>query len=144
VACLFNAIEDSAMAAATPRKTLVDLETKFWQSIVDQDTDSALEMLSEPALMVSSHGSMKFDHEGYRKMAEHGSMVVTSYELSDMDVVFPNEKTAILTYHVKQGVASRGDGKSSVEEMNDSSTWIKSGRQWKCVMHTEAPAKSAH
>ncbi len=126
---------------ATPRKTLVDLETKFWQSMVDQDTDAALEMLSEPALMVSAHGSMKFDHEGYRRMAEHGSMVLTSFELSDVDVVFPNENTAIVTYHVKQALAARGNGENAVQEMNDSSTWIQAGERWKCVMHTETQAE---
>ena len=31
------------------RKTLADLETKFWQSMVDQDTDTALSLLSEPS-----------------------------------------------------------------------------------------------
>ena len=31
------------------RKTLEDLETKFWQSMVDQDTDTALSLLSEPS-----------------------------------------------------------------------------------------------
>ena len=93
---------------ATPRETLIELETKFWQSMVDQDADVALEMLNEPALMVSAHGAMKFDHDAYRKMAEQGSEVLTSFELSNMDVVFPNDKTAILTYRVKQGVAPRG------------------------------------
>ena len=74
-------------------------------------------MLDEPALMVGAHGSMKFDHEGYRKMAEHGSMSLTSFEFCDMDVVFPNERTAILMYRVKQGVATRGNGSNSVQEM---------------------------
>lgn len=131
------------MPAATPHKSLVDLETKFWQSMVDQDTDAALELLNEPAMMVSAHGSMKFDHAGYRKMADHGSMVLTSFELSDMDVVFPNQKTAILSYHVRQGTATRGNGGGSVQEMNDTSTWIQAGKQWKCVMHTETPANPA-
>ena len=54
----------------TSSQTLIDLETKFWQSMIDQDTDTAVAMLSEPALMVSSHGAMTFDHAGYRKMAE--------------------------------------------------------------------------
>lgn len=126
----------------TSPNTLIDLEKKFWQSMVDNDTDAALEMLDEPALMVSAHGSMKFDHDGYRQMAEHGSMVLTSFELSDVDVVFPNEKTAIVTYHVKQGVATRGNGETSVQEMNDTSTWIRTGRQWKCVMHTDTPAEA--
>jgi hypothetical protein len=37
---------------------VVDLETKFWQSLVDRDTDAALALLCEPALMVSAHGAM--------------------------------------------------------------------------------------
>ena len=124
-------------------KTLTELENRFWQSMVDQDTDTALELLAEPALMVSSHGSMKFDHAGYRKMAEQGAMVVTAFELSDINVVFPNETTAILTYHVKQELAPRGKSENKVEEMNDSSTWIRVGKDWKCVMHTESPAAAA-
>jgi hypothetical protein len=121
----------------TAEQKLVDLETRFWQSLVDQDTDTALGLLSEPALMVSSHGAMKFDHAGYRKMAEQGSMIVTSFELEDMQVVFPNPATAILTYRVKQGVKPRGKGEGTVEEMHDSSTWVRMGNDWKCVMHTE-------
>ena len=124
----------------TSTKTLVDLETKFWQSMVDQDTDTALSLLNEPALMVSSHGAMKFDHDGYRKMAEQGSMVLTSFELSDVEVVFPNDTTAILTYRVKQGTASRGKTKSTTREMADTSTWVQTGDEdWRCVMHTETP-----
>ena len=125
-----------------PNKTLKDLENKFWQSMVDEDTDAALALLNEPALMVSSHGSMKFDHAGYRKMAGQGSMVVTSFELSDVEVLFPNETTAIVTYRVKQGTSPRGKKDSMVQEMSDSSTWIQTGEGWKCVMHTEAPAET--
>jgi hypothetical protein len=127
----------------TSSKTLIDLEKRFWQSMVDQDTDTALEMLSEPALMVSSQGAIKFDHDGYREMADKGPRVLTSYELSDIDVIFPNESTAVLTYRVKQGVSPRGDGRSKVEEMNDTSTWIRNGDRWQCIMHTEAPAKAS-
>ena len=125
-----------------PTKTVTELERKFWQSMVDQDTDVALEMLSEPALMVSSHGAMKFDHATYRQMAEQGSMVLTSFELSDVDVVFPNETTAIVTYRVKQAMAPRGKREGTTQEMNDTSTWIQMGKDWKCVMHTETPAES--
>ena len=25
--------------------------------------------------------------------------------------------------------------------MNDNSTWIQAGKQWKCVTHTETPAE---
>lgn len=122
------------------RKTLIDLETRFWQSMVDQDTDSALSLLCEPALMVSSHGAMQFDHAGYRKMAEQGSMVVKGFELSDVEVVCPNDTTAILVYRVRQTTAPRGQSETSTVEMLDSSTWVRDGDKWLCAMHTETPA----
>lgn len=120
-------------------KALVALETKFWLALVDQDANAATELLSEPAVMVSSHGAMQFDHAGYRKMAEQGSMVVTSFEFDDMNVMFPNDATAVLTYRVTQGVASRGETKGKSHEMTDSSVWIQQAGEWKCVMHTETP-----
>lgn len=126
---------------ANSTQSLVDLETRFWQSMVDQDADVAVALLHEPALMVSSHGAMQFDHAGYRRMADQGSMVVTAFDFDDMQVVFPNENTAVLTYHVKQQVAPRDKkGNSVTQDMNDSSTWIKVGDSWKCVVHTETPA----
>src|SRR6185295_11890915 len=108
-------------------------------SIVDQDSDAATEMLNEPSLMVSAHGAMKFNHAQYRKMAEQGATVLTAFELSDMDVVFPNDATAIVTYKVKQSMAPRGETKGTVQEMHDTSTWIHTGNRWRCVMHTETP-----
>jgi hypothetical protein len=133
---------------STATQTLIDLETKFWQSMVDQDADTAINLLSEPALMVSSHGAMKFDHDGYRQMAEQGSMVVTDFELSDMEVLMPSDSTAILTYRVRQTVAprdaaSRPDQHATTQDMLDSSTWIRDGQGWHCVMHTETPAVSS-
>ena len=95
---------------SSQEQDLIKLETRFWQSMVDRDPSVAVGLLSEPAVMVSSHGAMQFDHAGYRKMADHGAMVVKSFEFDDMQVVFPNPSTAILTYSVRQGVAPRGKG----------------------------------
>ncbi len=122
----------------TSAKTLIELETKFWQSMVDQDADAALQLLHDPAMMASSHGAMKFDHAAYRKMAEQGAMVVTSFELSKVEVVFPTETTAVLTYQVKQTVANREGGHSSTQNMSDTSTWVHAGKRWQCVLHTES------
>lgn len=124
--------------------TLIDLEHRFWQSMVDQDAETAVQMLSEPALMVSPHGAMKFDHAQYRQMAEKGTMVVESFELSDVDVVFPTDTTGILTYRVKQVLAQRDNGERLTQQMADTSTWVRRGDRWQCVMHTETPTDAAH
>jgi hypothetical protein len=133
---------ENAMVSST-RETLVELENKFWNSLVEQDADTAIQLLTEPSLMVSGHGAMQFDHAGYRKMAQQGSMVLRSFELSNMQVMFPNDSTAVLTYHVKQEMAPRDKSDGVMQEMNDSSTWIKDGKFWKCVMHTETPANGS-
>ncbi|MGJ7504263.1 nuclear transport factor 2 family protein [Variovorax sp. ZT5P49] len=122
------------------RRELFALEKKFWQSMVDTDTDTAIDLLCEPAFMVSSHGSMKFDHAGYRKMAEQGTMVIKSFELSDMEATFPNDGTAVLSYKVHQTLSSRGKSEKVEQHMTDTSTWVRDGDAWRCVMHTEAPA----
>ncbi len=122
----------------TSAKTLIELETKFWQSMVDQDTDAALQVLHDPAMMSTAHGAIKFDHAGYRKMAEEGATVVTAFVLSNVEVVFPTETTAVLTYQVKQTVAARDGGKSSTQNMADTSTWVHAGKRWQCVLHTES------
>jgi len=129
----------------TARQTVIDLERAFWQSMVDEDTDTALSMLCEPALMVSPHGALKFDHATYRKMAEHGSMVITGFDLRDIDVVFPNDDTAVVTYGVEQSVAPRqsGKGKAVTQRMQESSTWVRDGGRWRCAIHTETPVHPA-
>ncbi|KAF0813461.1 hypothetical protein IGB42_01812 [Andreprevotia sp. IGB-42] len=123
----------------TANRELIDLENRFWQSLVDEDTDTAISLLAEPALMVSSHGAMSFDHAGYRKMAEKSPMVVKSFALSDVNVVQPSADTAILTYRVKQAFGTRGKADDVTQEMTDSSVWTRDGGNWRCVMHTETP-----
>jgi hypothetical protein len=81
-------------------------------------------------------------HNGYRKMAEQGTMVLTSFKLTDVEVVFPNEATAVLMYHVKQTMALRGKTESVTQEMTDSSTWVHNGEDWLCAIHTETPFES--
>ena len=124
-------------------KTLFELEKKFWKSLVDEDADAAIGLLTEPAFMVSPMGAMKFDHAGYRHMAEQGSMAVKSYELADMQAEFPSRDTAVLSYSVKQILVPRGKTEETVQHMKDTSTWVRDGGTWKCAMHTESPVKKA-
>ncbi len=118
-------------------RNLVDLENRFWESIRDQDTDAALELLDEPALMISPHGAMKFDHAGYRKMATQGTMLVKDYDLSDMQVHFASDDVAVLFYKVQQTLSPRDGSEDITQQMTDSSTWIRKDGEWRCVMHTE-------
>ncbi len=126
----------------TDSKTLFELENKFWRSIVEEDTGTATRLLTEPAFMVSSHGAFKFDHAVYRQMAEQGSMVIKSFELSDMDAIFPNPDTAILSYKVRQVLCARGGSEEITQDMTDTSVWVRQRSEWRCAMHTETPVET--
>jgi hypothetical protein len=121
------------------RDKLIAMEKKFWQSMVDEQTDVALGMLAESSYMVSPHGAMKFDHAEYRRMAEHGDMVIKRYALGPVDTTFVGQDVAILCYEVKQVISPRGKAEETEQHVKDTSTWVKVDGKWRCAMHTETP-----
>ena len=114
------------------------LESAFWQSLVDRDADAATAMLAPEALMVSSHGTMRFDPAQYTKMLDDPKHGLLEYSLSDMDVLFPNDDVAIATYRAQQTMEM--DGRRMDQDVVDSSTWVRADGGWKCVAHTESEA----
>jgi ketosteroid isomerase-like protein len=126
------------MAKSAQQSEIEALEHSFWKSIVERNSKAAIEILCEPALMVSSHGAIKFDHDGYRKMAEDSSHGLLEYTISNMQVLCPTPETAVATYDVHQ--VTEAKGKKMKMDATDSSTWVKVDGKWRCVIHTESPA----
>jgi hypothetical protein len=126
------------MTPSQRRVEIERLEKAFWQSMVDGEPDVAVRMLTEPALMVSSHGASRFDHAGYTRMANDDRYKLVDYAISDMDVLFPTDDVAVASYRVRQTMEM--EGKSVTNEVFDSSTWVKLDGGWRCVAHTESEA----
>ena len=114
------------------------LEHAFWKSLVERDADAATALLAPQALMVSSHGLLRFDPAQYVQMLEDPKHGLLDYKLSNMDVMFPSEDVAIATYEANQTMAV--DGGELTQDVFDSSTWVRMGGTWKCVAHTESEA----
>lgn len=123
--------------AKSDEKQIIELEKKFWQSMVDRESKAATDLLHEPAVMVSAKGAMTFDHAGYRKMAEDDNYRLVEYKLNDLKVLFAGDDVAVLTYQVQQKTEMKGEEMDNL--MSDSSTWVRQDGRWACVMHTEAP-----
>ena len=122
----------------TKRKSEIEgLEKAFWNSMVAGKPEVATEMLTEPAVMVSGHGAIKFDHAAYTKMVNDDQYKLLDYTISDMDVIFPRDDVAVATYHVDQRMEMQG--KPLQMNVYDTSTWVKVDGNWRCVMHTESP-----
>jgi ketosteroid isomerase-like protein len=117
------------------------LERAFWQSLVERDAATARGLFAPEALMVSSHGTMRFDPAQYEKMLLDPKHGLLDYTLSDMDVLMPGDGVAIATYKARQTMQM--DGKRMEQDVVDSSTWVRIDGAWKCVAHTESDASGA-
>ena len=120
---------------ATDKQTIVDLETRFWQSMKDKDPESAKSMIADQGLVVGPMGTLRMDPAKYGKMTEEGQWTLKSFEMKDLDVVMPNSDTAIVAYEVHQ----TGDMKGQPMDMRcaDSTVWVRDGGDWKVALHTE-------
>ena len=115
--------------------TIVKLEKAFWQSMVDKDAAKAMTMIADECLITGPTGTMRSDPEDYKRMTEDGNWDLDRFEFSDIEVIFPQEETAIIAYKVHQ----TGTMKGQRMDLNcaDSTTWVRDGREWKCALHTE-------
>jgi ketosteroid isomerase-like protein len=116
------------------------LEHAFWQSLVDRDADAARGMLAPQALMVGADGTMRFDPAQYEKMLLDPDHGLLEYTLSDMDVLFPSDDTAIATYRAHQKMEM--GGREMEQDVVDTSTWVRVDGGWKCAAHTESEASA--
>ena len=115
--------------------TIERLEKDFWQSMVDKDADKAMTMIADECLITGPQGTMRSDPADYKRMTEQGEWELDQFEFSDVQVIFPQDDTAIIAYNVHQ----TGSMKGQEMDLNcaDSSTWVRDGDEWKCALHTE-------
>ena len=111
------------------------LEREFWQALVERDVETSTRLLAPEALMVSAHGTLRFDPDQYAKMLTDPKHGLLDYELSDMDVLSAGDDIAIATYRAHQKMQM--DGRVMEQDVVDSSTWVRMDGGWKCVAHTE-------
>ncbi|MGO4739151.1 nuclear transport factor 2 family protein [Bosea sp. 2KB_26] len=123
------------------KQTIIDLETRFWQSMVDKDAKLAKSMIAQECLITGPMGAMKIDPDRYEAMTEEGRWTLQSFKLSDVDVIMPTDEVAVIAYTVHQ----KGDMKGKPMDMTcaDSTTWVRDGQSWKCALHTETMLQNA-
>jgi len=121
----------------TSSAEIMQLETDFWQSMLDQQPAKAAAMLPERAAMVAMYGIHHFGPAEYMKMAEQGDARITGFSFADAQVIFPADNVAVATYKVRQ----RFEMKGKPQEMTcfDSTTWVKRDGKWLAAVHTETP-----
>ncbi|WP_332693030.1 nuclear transport factor 2 family protein [Devosia sp.] len=117
------------------KQVIVDLETRFWQSMVDKDAKLAKTMIADDCLITGPMGAMRIDPDKYEAMTQDGKWTLESFKFSDLNVIFPSDDTAIVAYKVHQ--KGETGGKAMDLRCVDSTTWVRDGKRWKCALHTE-------
>jgi hypothetical protein len=142
ITCITTALlATSAISFAAPgdKDAIISKEKAAWQAYKDKKADEFKKLLSTDLVSVYADGMHNLQQEvdGMTKTD------MKSFDLSDFNVVFPNPKTAIITYKAK--VEATSDGKDVSGSYNVGSVWHKAKDQWIGIFHTdmkEAPPGS--
>ena len=117
------------------KQAIVDLEKKFWDTMISKDTETASELIAKKSIVIGPQGVSEISRGDFAKMMDGSKWTLDSYKFSDVQVLFPTDDTAIIGYKVKQ--KGTMDGKPYDMECADASTWTRSCGEWLCALHTE-------
>lgn len=122
----------------TDKQTIIDLETKFWQAIVDSDTEAAVSLLTGKSVVTGAQGLGLLSKDDYRRMASEAGdrYVLKSFKFGDVKVTFPAADVAVIAYKVDMDMDVEGEALKL--EAADTTTWVKKDNDWLAAAHTEA------
>jgi len=117
-------------------KELIELETRYWQALQDQDGETAALLSDEPSILAGARGVSSLDRKTIASMFETFQSTLESFELKSPQVRFLTSDVAVVTYTVHEELIV--DGKPVVLDAADSSTWIRRDGGWRCALHSES------
>jgi hypothetical protein len=126
-----------SFAAPNDKEAIIDKEKAAWQAYKDKKADDFKKLLSTDLVSVYADGMRNLQQE-VDGMAKTD---MKSFDLSDFNVVFPNPKTAIITYKAK--VEATSDGKDVSGSYNVGSVWHMAKGQWIGIFHTDVKEATA-
>ena len=130
--CFTQAKPEKAGKSAANESTITDLEKSAWEAYKNKQADAFKALMSKDYYGVYAGGMKTLDLE----LADMGKSDLRDYSFSDVKVVFPHPKMAVMTYKAK--VQATADGKDVSGTYNSGSVWVQQGGKWVGAFHTEA------
>ena len=115
---------------------ILALEKRFWQSMIDKDSDTGARLTADPCLVTGAQGVGRIDRKTFAKMMDTGAWKLHRFEFSDVKVESVTDDVAVIAYKVREELTV--DGKELTLEAADASTWVRDGESWVCALHTES------
>lgn len=133
--CVGQAKPAKAGKSAASESTITDLEKSAWEAYKNKQADAFKALMSKDYYGVYAEGVKTLDGE----LADMAKGDLRDYSFSDVKVVFPHQKMAVMTYKAK--LQATAEGKDISGTYNCGSVWIQHGGKWVGAFHTEAKAQ---
>jgi len=121
-----------SFAADNDKEAIISKEKAAWQAFKDKKADEFKKLLSKDLVTVYADGM----HSLQQEVDSMSKTDMKSFDLSDFNVVFPNKKTAIITYKAK--IEATADGRDVSGMYNVGSVWHMTDGQWVGIFHTDS------
>jgi uncharacterized protein DUF4440 len=130
--CFTQAKPAKAGKSAANESTISDLEKSAWEAYKNKQADAFKALMSKDYYGVYAEGIKTLDGE----VADMAKTDLRDYSFSDVKVVFPHPKMAVMTYKAKVQATLGGNDMSGT--YNSASVWVQHGGKWVGAFHTEA------
>src|SRR5215510_14730696 len=120
-----------SFAAPDDKEAIISKEKAAWHAFKDKKADDFKKLLSPDLESVYADGM----HNLQQELDSMSKTDLKSFDLSDFNVVFPNKKTAIITYKAK--IEATTDGKDVSGTYNVGSVWHNAHGEWVAIFHTD-------
>ena len=120
-----------SFAAPDDKEAIISKEKAAWHAFKDKKADDFKKLLSPDLKSVYADGM----HNLQQELDSMSKTDLKSFDLSDFNVVFPNKKTAIITYKAK--IEATTDGKDVSGTYNVGSVWHTANGEWVAIFHTD-------
>jgi hypothetical protein len=121
--------------SAPSESTITDLEKSAWEAYKNKQADAFKALMSKEYYGVYAEGIKTLDGE----VADMAKTDLRDYSFSDVKVVFPHPKMAVMTYKAKVQATLGGNDMSGT--YNSASVWVQQGGKWVGAFHTESKAQ---
>jgi hypothetical protein len=116
---------------------LLELERRYWQAMLDKDTEAAMKLTDESCIVAGAQGVAAIDRKTLSGMMTEGNWTLEEFEIGeDAQVRMLSDDVAVVAYTVREELTV--DGKPVSLEAADASTWVRRDGRWVCALHTEA------
>jgi hypothetical protein len=126
-----------SFAAPDDKEAIISKEKAAWQAFKDKKADDFKKLLSTDLVTVYADGM----HNLQQEVDSMSKTDMKSFDLSDFNVVFPDKKTAVITYKAKAEATSGGKDVSGT--YNVGSVWHMAKGQWVGIFHTDMKVEAA-